>query len=221
MDSRILIAKNSVFESEFGLGANNPISLHTDSNHIYRSTGMDQIADIVTCGYVRTKGYGVRAKSRGEVVYWTRGGKVCYYNKQPIIETENTKLSNGQMGALPISDLTGIWMFDEVNNKYINKVDEYKKVYEDNYNKKMDSSITTPTGETVSYKTFLDKILPGFQDKKIMIEDREISFKDYFDKVVNPNIKAEDINYDNIMGICKELLSYSPDEMNTGHGFSM
>ena len=40
---RIINAKNRVFQGGLGLGKDNPISLHTDSSHVYRVTGVSQI----------------------------------------------------------------------------------------------------------------------------------------------------------------------------------
>lgn len=126
----IYVVKNSVGSEGISLGKNNPISLHTDNKHVYRVTGMDQIEDIINTGYIKTKGYGVRAQNRGEIVYWTAGGdKLFYYDKRPVLEVLSTNIRDGQLGALSIDDLSAIWMFDEEQNKYTNQLIEVKRQY--------------------------------------------------------------------------------------------
>lgn len=126
-DNRIETAKNRVFQGGFGFGKNNPISLSTDNNHIYRVTGYSQIDDIVDCGYVRPKMGKAKGGHSGEV-FWTQGNdKLYFYDKRPVIETTPDKLKDGQKGAISIDDLTAIHIFDEEQNRYINKLEEYKK----------------------------------------------------------------------------------------------
>lgn len=200
-DYRIIYANHSVEFSNLGLGADNPISLKTDSNHAYRSTKMDQIEDIINSGYVRPKGYGSRRERVGDKVYWTIGGKVCYYSKQPIIEADLNKLSNGQIGGLFIDNLTGVWLFDENQNKYVNKIDEIKNKYKEVFNSKMGINITLPNGAIIKYKQYLEEIVyPQYKDKVISIGNgNTLSIKDYFDKVINPNIVGDKISYQNEM----------------------
>ena len=83
---RITTAKNRVFYSDgIGLGRNNPISLHTSSASIYRVTGMNQLIDIVNCGYIRPKEGRVKGGHENEV-FWSIGGeKTFYYDKRPVL----------------------------------------------------------------------------------------------------------------------------------------
>ena len=208
MDERIVIVKNDVGPGGFGLGATNPISLHTDSDHVYRITGMDQVEDIASCGYVRTKGYGVRAKVRGEIVYWTIGGDVYYYDKRPVLEIEANNIHDGQQGSVSIDDLSGIWVFNEEQNKYINEIDKYKQIYHENITAKMGTEMSLPDDKKITYKQFLEEIVfPQCGDNIITLDNgMEITIKDYFTKVVTPNVSKEDINYVDMLNIYKQLL---------------
>lgn len=122
-------AKNSVGPG-FCPGANNPISLHTLETSVYRVTGMNQIQDIIDCGYVRPKGYGGRADRVGDKIYWSQGGsKLYYHDKRPVIEASTDKVKDEQIGAISINDLSAIWMFDEQQNKYVNRLDQIKQLH--------------------------------------------------------------------------------------------
>ncbi len=127
---RINNCKNSVGPGGMGLGKNNAHALPTKSTSVYRTTGFGQIADIINCGHVRTKGYGSRAKRVGEIVYWSLGGeKLFYYNKRPILESTIEKVKDGQIGAIPIDDLEAIWIFNENEERYENQLSVIKKLY--------------------------------------------------------------------------------------------
>ena len=74
-DERITSCKNRVFKSEFGLRYDdNPNVFRTDENSVYRVTGIDQIADIINCGYVRSKEGKVKGGHENEffLVGWWR-----------------------------------------------------------------------------------------------------------------------------------------------------
>lgn len=138
---RITTAKNRVFYSDgLGIGRNNPVSLHTSTSSVYRVTGMDQLADIVNCGYVRPKEGRVKGGHENEV-FWSIGGeKTFYYNKRPVIETSVDKVKNGQIGSLSLDDLSAIWVFDYEQNSYTDKIDFMKQIRETT--KKSNSSIS-------------------------------------------------------------------------------
>jgi hypothetical protein len=123
--------KNRVFYSDgLGIGKNNPISLHTDSSHIYRVTGFSQIADIINCGYVRPKEGVIKGGHKNEV-FWSLGGeKTFYYDKRPVLETIVNKVKDGQLGSLSLEDLTAIWIFDNKENKYIDKMELISQIRE-------------------------------------------------------------------------------------------
>ena len=128
---RITTAKNRVFYSDgLGIGRNNPVSLHTSTSSVYRVTGMDQLADIVNCGYVRPKEGRVKGGHENEV-FWSIGGeKTFYYNESPVIETSVDKVKNGQIGSLSLDDLSAIWVFDYEQNSYTDKIDFMKQIRE-------------------------------------------------------------------------------------------
>ena len=128
-DDRIIDTKNRVFYSNtFGMGRTNPRSLHTNSNHVYRRTGKSQIEDIINCGYVRPK-LKVNGGHKKEV-FWSLGGEnLFYFDGSPILEVPTDKLIDGQMGALFIDDLSAIWIFDDKQNMYVNKLEEIKTIY--------------------------------------------------------------------------------------------
>ena len=71
---RIASCKNRVFKSEFGPRYDdNPNVFRTDEASVYRVTGINQIADIVNCGYVRPKEGKVNGGHENEV-FWSAGG---------------------------------------------------------------------------------------------------------------------------------------------------
>lgn len=127
---RIKTARNRVFDTGLmGLGRNNPIALHTSSDSIYRVAGISQINDIIDCGYVRPKQGKVMGGHSNEV-FWSLGGdSVFYYDKRPVIEVSTNKLKDNQIGAVSLDDLQAIWMFDNEQNKYVNKLDYIKELY--------------------------------------------------------------------------------------------
>ncbi len=115
------------------VGRNNPKSLHTVSTSTYRSTGESQIQDIIHTGYIRPKAGKVAGGHRGEV-FWSLGGEDLFYIPQTassILEVSSDKVKDGQVGALGIDDLQAIWTFDEKQQKYVDRLDDVKRQYED------------------------------------------------------------------------------------------
>ena len=55
-DDRIKNVTNSVGPCDMAIGKDNPMSLKSKDGFAYRVTGMDQIEDIINCGFVRSKG---------------------------------------------------------------------------------------------------------------------------------------------------------------------
>ena len=129
-DDRIESTRNRVFIRDLAFGKNAPIAMKTNDNFVYRVTGMDQVEDIINTGYVRSK-----AKVKGghnNELFWTRGGdKLFYYNKMPVLEAPHTKVQDGQMGAIPLEDLTAIWIFNDQENRYVNCIEYYKYLREE------------------------------------------------------------------------------------------
>lgn len=129
-DDRIETTRNRVFVQELAFGKDSPIAMKTNDNFVYRVTGMDQVEDIITSGYARSKDK-VKEGHNNEL-FWTRGGdKLFYYDKRPVLEAPYTKVKDGQMGAISLEDLTAIWIFNEKENKYVNCIEYYRCLREE------------------------------------------------------------------------------------------
>lgn len=128
-NKRITSCKNRVFKSEFGLRYDdNPNVFRTNENSVYRITGIDQIADIINCGYVRSKEGEVKGGHENEV-FWSAGGdKLNFIDERPILETSIDTVKDGQIGALSLDDLTAIWVFDDESGKRENKLNTIKDI---------------------------------------------------------------------------------------------
>ena len=128
-DERITSCKNRVFKSEFGLRYDdNPNVFRTNENSVYRVTGIDQIADIINCGYVRSKEGKVKGGHENEV-FWSAGGdKLNFIDERPILETSIDTVKDGQIGALSLDDLTAVWVFDGESGKRENKLNTIKDI---------------------------------------------------------------------------------------------
>lgn len=128
-DERIVNCKNRVFKTEFGPRYDDmPNVFRTNDASVYRVTGMDQIADIVNCGYVRSKEGKVKGGHENEV-FWSIGGeKLNYIDERPILETSVDVVKDGQIGALSLNDLTAVWIFNSENGKRENKINAIKDI---------------------------------------------------------------------------------------------
>ena len=130
---RITNARNRVFETANGIaiGKNIPNALRTKEDRVYRITGMNQIHDILTCGYVRPRSGRAKGGHINEV-FWSKGSdKLFYYNQGSIIlETLAINMKDNQIGALPFEYLTGIWEFNVEKNAFENRIEFYRKAYE-------------------------------------------------------------------------------------------
>lgn len=140
MDSeRISDSRNRVFINNLAIGKDIPIAMSTSSTSNYRVTGLNQIEDIINCGYVRPKAGKLMGGHTNEI-FWTRGGEnTFYYDKRPVLEVSEDKLKDGQMGAISIKDLLGIWVFDESQNKYINQINYFRNLYEQRHSNNTDA----------------------------------------------------------------------------------
>lgn len=129
-EETILNARNGVGPG-FGPGdKNSPEVLHTLPTSVYRVTGANQIQDIIDCGYVRPKGYGSRADRVGNKVYWSQGNNnLHYHDHRPVIEAPADKVQDEQIGAISINDLSAIWMFDEQQKRYVNRLEQIKQLH--------------------------------------------------------------------------------------------
>ena len=130
-DERIISCKNRVFKPEFSFKYdNNPNVFRTSEASVYRVTGIDQIADIVNCGYVRSKKGKVKGGHENEV-FWSAGGdKLNFIDERPILETSADTVKDGQIGALSLDYLTAVWIFDSESGKRENKLDTIKIIKE-------------------------------------------------------------------------------------------
>ena len=119
-------------------------NLHMSDSSVYKVTSIEQIKDMIDCGYVRAKYYIVRGERVDGNIYWSHGnGELCYFDKSPIIESSVDKVKNGQKGAVSINDLTAIWIFDNEQNKYINKLNEIKKLCNQRFHERYDNKKLT------------------------------------------------------------------------------
>lgn len=128
-DERITSCKNRVFKSEFGLRYDdNPNVFRTNESSVYRITGIDQIADIVNCGYIRSKEGKTKGGHENEVFWSTGGDKLNFIDERPILEAPVDTVKDGQIGALSLDDLTAVWVFDSESGKRENKLDTIKDI---------------------------------------------------------------------------------------------
>ena len=53
-----------------------------------------------------------------------------FYDKRLVLETSTDILKeNGQIGAISLDNLTGAWMYDEQQNKYVNNIQAVRNAY--------------------------------------------------------------------------------------------
>ena len=197
-DNRIQTAKNRVFYSDgLGLGRNNPISLHTNSQAVYRMTGFGQIADIINCGYVRPKKGGRVRGGHVDEVFWSIGGeKTFYYSKAPILEAPADKVKDGQIGSITLDDLSAIWIFDDVSNSYVDKKAEVRQI----------KSYITKTGGSIS-KEELKQI---FNNIKIQNNDKNI-LEEFFGLRELDRKRISQLREQQLMGLNQSIID---DEKN-------
>ena len=132
-NERIIKSRNRVFETANGMaiGKNIPYAMKTKEDSVYRITGMNQLKDILACGYVRPRDGKLKGGHENEV-FWSKGSdKLFYYDtSRVILEAPITNVTNNQIGAIPLEYLSGIWQFNEEKNIFENRIDFYKRVYE-------------------------------------------------------------------------------------------
>ena len=133
-DDRIITPRNRVFDTSEGIavGKDLPYAMRTKAESVYRVTGYNQLKDILATGYVRPKEGTLKGGHKNEI-FWSKGSdKLFYFGKDGIIvEAPANKVVNDQIGAIPFSDLIGIWQFNMEKNVYENKLSFYQKVYEE------------------------------------------------------------------------------------------
>ena len=202
-------AKNRVFQGGLGLGKGNPISMHTDSSHVYRVTGTSQIEDIINCGYVRPPIGKAKGGHTGEV-FWTKGNeKLFFYDKRPVIETSTDILKKeGQIGAISLDKLTGIWMFDEQQNKYVNNIQAVRNAYNQIHPEQ--EQISQLREQISEYDKQLNALLANMQPyMQIPKVNREISKVIEKNNEINSSQIIDSLNdYKTVVEIKQSLLSY-------------
>ncbi len=141
-EQRIYESRNRVFISNFAIGKNSDYAMSTKEGFVYRNTGVSQIKDILECGYVRPKNGKIKGNGNINETCWSAGGPNLYYMDQSsfIIEVPAEIVPNNSIGAVPLSALTGIWVFNQDQKRYINMVEYYKKAYNDIHADKEESS---------------------------------------------------------------------------------
>lgn len=206
---RIVNAKNRVFQADLALGKDNPISMHTDSSHVYRVTGTSQIEDIINCGYVRPPIGKAKGGHTGEV-FWTKGNeKLFFYDKRPVIETSTDILKEeGQIGAISLDKLTGVWMFDEQQNKYVNNIQAVRNAYNQIHpEQEQISQLREQISEyDKQITTLLTSMQPYMQIPKV---NREISKIVEKNNEINSSQIIDSLNdYKTVVEIKQSLLTY-------------
>ena len=130
-NERITNCKNRVFETKLGPRyEGNPNVFRTNEKSVYRITGMNQITDIVNCGYVRPKEGKLKGGHENEVFWSVGGDKLNFIDERPILETSVEAVKDGQIGAVSLKDLTGIWVVDKGSGKRENMLESVKRVRE-------------------------------------------------------------------------------------------
>lgn len=125
-EERINNCKNSVGDGSIGFAREGSRSLPTKPGYVYRTTQISQIEDIVNSGYVRPK----ENAKRGQIVYWGKGGKNIFCgNEIFVLESTEDKVYDGKTGAIHITDLTGIYMYNPDDDRILNCLDYYLNLY--------------------------------------------------------------------------------------------
>ena len=217
---RIINAKNRIFQASISIGKDIPISMSTDSNHVYRVTGSSQIDDIINCGYVRPPLGKAKGGHKNEV-FWTQGSdKLFYYDKRPVLETSTDILKeDNQIGAISLNKLTGIWMFDEQQNKYVNNIQKVRNAFSQLHSVHEQINQLKEKNNKISLEYKL-MISDGY------IDDKELStliskLKDLLDNALNiktmVNDKKQEIMLDSIIEIINEESIKITNTQKTNH----
>ncbi len=140
-EQRINKSRNRVFISNFAIGKNSDYAMSTKEGFVYRNTGVSQIKDILESGYVRPRIERIKGNGHINETYWSAGGPNLYYMDQSsfVLEAPAEIVPDNSLGAIPLSALTGIWVFNQDQKRYINMIDYYKKTYNDIHDNKYES----------------------------------------------------------------------------------
>ena len=98
-----------------------------------------------------------------------------YYDKRPVIETSvDTLKADGQIGAISLDKLTGVWMFDEQQNKYVNNIQTIRNAYNQLYPEQ--EQVSELQKQISTYDTYMKKLLSNMQQyMEIPVINQEIS----------------------------------------------
>lgn len=129
-DDLISSSINRVFEEKIGPRYDdNPNVFRTDENSVYRITGLSQVADIVNCGHVRSREGKHKGGGTDPIVYWSKGGsRLNYIDERPVIEASATTIRDGQIGAIALDDLSGIWITNPETGQKENRLTDIKDI---------------------------------------------------------------------------------------------
>ena len=153
---RIISAKNRVFHGGFGLGQNNPISLHIDTGHIYRVTGSSQIEYI--CGYKKWRYIMSEALSNLDDEYKQKKKEAIFKEEKQQIKQDYKEMKTLIKGA------------DKLIQKHDEELKKFDKVWD-----KLDKEYKK-LGETPTFEEVKEELNDNQQQFEEMKQDRN----DYF-----------------------------------------
>lgn len=83
----------------------------------YRVASMNQVLELIEFGYVIPKSN------------WEIGENKSYQDKRPVISAPIDVIKNEQIDAIPITDLSAIWIYNHNDMVYENKLKEILNMY--------------------------------------------------------------------------------------------
>lgn len=130
---------NKIFDNTVGIASET--GFKSEEGKIYRATKQNQIDDIIESGYIRPKEGKMRGGKEGEV-HWASGNDNLKYSADDkyILETDNSKFSENNKGALNIHSLSAVWKFNKENGKWEDVLPDIKEKYNKNKNKNIEKS---------------------------------------------------------------------------------
>lgn len=177
---RVNEALNRRFETKEGIklfkGKEN--SLSTSEEYCYRSTGINQIEDIINTGYIRS-GYRKSKPDHKFDVDWSHGSDTLFYSADyPILVVKDSIFNGGveREGAFTINDLAAIYKKNS-EGIYTDILGETIKKYEERQLTPL--SINDIYGLIQSYATIANG------------RDNNYSMADYYGTFLVENIKTE------------------------------
>ncbi len=108
-----------------------PGSLITDQDHVYRITGTDQVEDIEKSGYVRPRPMDEskrQTKIGHPTDWWSQGGSRYFIKPgepRAILVAPTDKVKDVK-GAIPLSDLTGVYQYNFNTGQFEDHLEDVK-----------------------------------------------------------------------------------------------